>query len=185
MSSSNHFDNDTAEMPYGFNFPDHPITHTIDSLPPYTNDPPPSSLEDRQSQFKTLRLAVLTFQRWKAANENARPYIEGEIVVSPNERQYLSVDQAVRKINEEVPWQYRIQRPDVSVLLRKNAPDRKLEWKLMKKGDIDGLWERWATEEVQIREAVRKERFFGAIDVAIVHCQLEMLAIQDVIKNWS
>ncbi|KAK0442717.1 uncharacterized protein EV420DRAFT_1074659 [Desarmillaria tabescens] len=157
MSSSDRFNYEPADFESGFNFGSKTsITSAIDSLPPNINGPPPASFVDVQCHFRILDQAVRTFQRWKAANENMGAF--GDIVISPMTRQYISVDDAIRKINDEVPREFRIEKPPVISHVT-NGPARvtKADWKLLKNGDVDALVKRWSSEELQVREPARRD----------------------------
>ncbi|PBK61786.1 hypothetical protein ARMSODRAFT_981176 [Armillaria solidipes] len=160
MSSSDH---------YGFDFTDQSrIRHAIDSLPPNINGPPPIAIEDIKERFGILHRATVTLKLWKAANENAEPF--ADIVISPITRQYLSVDEAIRKINEEVPPEYRLAKP-YATLSMKNLPAQinKAEWKLLKNGNTDAVLKRWGSQELQVLEDFRRKKLFeGLIEAAMI-----------------
>lgn len=167
--------------PYGFDITDQShIKHAIDSLPPNMNGPPPISIEDIKERFAILYKATVTrtsthslllFQGtylpllvklWKAANESAEPF--ADIVISPLTHKYLSVDEAIRKINEEVPPEYRLAKPYATVSVR-NRPAQmdKAEWTLMKNGDTDALLKRWGSQELQVLEDFRRKKLFEGV----------------------
>ncbi|KAK0434494.1 hypothetical protein EV421DRAFT_1339445 [Armillaria borealis] len=163
--------------PYGFNFTDQSlIKHAIDSLPPNINGPPPIAIEDIQERFAILHKATVTLKLWKAANENVERF--ADIVISPITHKYLSVDEAIRKINEEVPREYRLAKPYATVSVR-NRPAQmdKAEWTLMKNGDTDALLKRWGSQELQVLEDFRRKKLFEAIDIAIGLIETAMITL--------
>ncbi|KAK0476340.1 hypothetical protein IW261DRAFT_1490767 [Armillaria novae-zelandiae] len=169
MSFSNHYGSDLADRNL--------IRRAVDSLPPNVNGPPPIPLEDLQAHFAILYKATIALKRWKTANENTPPF--AEIVFSPVNREYFSVDQAVRQINDEVPPEYRLAKPH-SIVYATKRPTKmdKEEWKLFKNGDTDALMKKWdSPSELHVLEEVRRKKLLEAIDVAIGLIETAMITL--------
>ncbi|KAK0184192.1 hypothetical protein F5146DRAFT_1228810 [Armillaria mellea] len=146
----------------------HIIRLAIDSLPPNMNGPPPIAIEDILPRFSILYKAAEALKRWKVANENVPPL--AELVISPITDKKLSVDDAVRKINDEVPYEYRLVRPYKTFHVPNEPAEKdRAEW-LMKNRDTNALLKKWGSQELQVFEDSRREKLLESM-VLFTHQQ--------------
>ncbi|KAK0474299.1 hypothetical protein EDD18DRAFT_1116729 [Armillaria luteobubalina] len=186
MSFSNHYDSDLADRNL--------IRHAVNSPPLNINGLPPIPLKDLQESFTILYKAAVTHtsahsftlfhgthlpllvKQWKTANENVPPF--ADTVISPLTGQYLSVNQAIPKINDGVPWEYCLVKPHTTVYTSKGPRKmNKEEYKLFQNGDTDGLMKRWGYHELQVLEDIRRQKLFESINVAIGLIETAMITL--------